>query len=257
MRTHPFDDPADRWMRSGIAFLWLATGLSLVHPAYRAIGAEYLGRLGLPEWLMFAACSGEIALGFAILRLPMSGVLASLQVGAVLFFTAVLAAVEPALLAHPFGVLSKNLPLVALVLTVWLTEREGWSPRALWILRAGMAAIWVTEGIIPKILFQTDFERQVVAGSGLVPVDPSAFLYFMGACQAASGLAALALEGRLLRFVLWAQVAALLVLPVLVSLGDPLLWVHPFGPLTKNVPILAGTVVVLRRLNPRPSHPGD
>jgi hypothetical protein len=34
---------------------------------------------------------------------------------------------------------------------------------------------------------------------------------------------------------------------VLVALHEPMLWVHPFGPLTKNVPILAGTWLVLRR----------
>ncbi|MEW5743473.1 MAG: DoxX-like family protein [Myxococcota bacterium] len=44
-----------------------------------------------------------------------------------------------------------------------------------------------------------------------------------------------------------AQVAALVVLPVLVGWQDPTLFVHPFGPLTKNLPVIAGTVGVLRR----------
>ncbi|MEE9148248.1 MAG: DUF2071 domain-containing protein, partial [Candidatus Tectomicrobia bacterium] len=34
---------------------------------------------------------------------------------------------------------------------------------------------------------------------------------------------------------------------VLVSLQNPLLWVHPFGALTKNLPIVAGTALILHR----------
>jgi DoxX-like family len=37
------------------------------------------------------------------------------------------------------------------------------------------------------------------------------------------------------------------VLPLLVSWQHPLLWFHPFGPMTKNLPILFGTLLVLRR----------
>jgi hypothetical protein len=87
----------------------------------------------------------------------------------------------------------------------------------------------------------------VVARSGLVPMDPSRFLIGMGVAQVLSGVLVLVLTGPALRALLGAQIAALVVLPVLVSIGEPLLWVHPFGPLTKNLPILAGTIVVWRR----------
>ncbi len=248
MQPTNIDPGADRWMRRGIASLWLATGLLVVHPEYRRIGSEYLGRLGVPDHLMYAACAGEFVLGLAILRFPMGRALAFLQVGAVLFFTAILAGLEPMLLAHPFGVLSKNIPFVALVLTTWLTQREGWTPRALWVLRAGVAAIWITEGIVPKILFQGEYEREVVSRSGLVPIDPGTFLYVLGAAQALSGIAVLVLRGRWLRLLLGAQFLALVALPILVSFKEPLLWFHPFGPMTKNLPILAGTYVLVRRL---------
>jgi len=44
-----------------------------------------------------------------------------------------------------------------------------------------------------------------------------------------------------------AQAAGLIVLPLVVSWFVPWLWFHPFGPFTKNVPVLLGTLVVLRR----------
>jgi hypothetical protein len=163
-------------------------------------------------------------------------------------FTVILAALEPMLLVHPFGVLSKNYPLLAMLGTCWLVSREGWSSRATWLLRCGMALVWVTEGVFPKVLFQQPMEVAVVANSGLVPMRPDVFLALLGVAQALSGVLALVLRGRWLAWLLGAHLFALVVLPALVSWQDPLLWVHPFGPMTKNLPIIAGTWVVFRRV---------
>lgn len=247
MTPEGFDESADRWLRGGVAFIWIATALGVAAPSYRAIGSVYLGRLGLPDELMYATCAAELVLGLVILRLPMTSALAGLQLAMIAAFSLILAIAEPLLLVHPFGILTKNLPLAAAIGAAWLARREGWTPRAVGLLRLGVAAIWLTEGIGPKILFQQAYELEVVRRSGLVPFDPSLFLRLMGAAQAASGVAVLALGGRSLRFVLLCQAAALVALPVLVSVPEPELWVHPFGPLTKNVPILAATLVLVRR----------
>jgi hypothetical protein len=72
----------------------------------------------------------------------------------------------------------------------------------------------------------------------------------MGVAQSCSGIAVLNLRGRPLAWILWTQFITLGVLPVLVALQDTRLWVHPCGPLTKNVPIMVGTVIVLLRVTP-------
>ncbi len=242
--------PADRtlfWMRFGVAFLWLATALAVIHPYYREVGAEYLARIGLPWWVMLPTCALEFALGVRILAAPVGGLLTAFQFVMVATFTIILAVAEPGLLVHPFGMLSKNLPFLGLLATVCLVEREGWTPRAKWVLRGGMAVVWFTEGLIPKVLFQQPMELAVVANSGLVPFDPGLFLGGLGLLQVASGIAALTLSGRLLGFVLLCQAGAVILLPALVSAQDMLLWVHPFGPMTKNVPIFVGTVVAYLR----------
>jgi uncharacterized protein YqjF (DUF2071 family) len=228
-----------------VAFVWLATGVSVVHPYYREIGDSYLGRIGLPSWIMVATCAFEVALGLRVALGRASTWLVAFQLALVLGFTTILGVTEPLLLAHPFGVLSKNLPLLAALGTAWLVEREGFSSRAERLLRVGMASIWITEGLFPKILFQQSMELEVVRRSGLVPVEPSTFLLFMGAAQVASGIAVLVLDGRARRALLACQAASLLVLPLLVALPEPTLFVHPFGPMTKNVPILAGTVALV------------
>ena len=234
-------------LKAATAFLWLATALSVLHPYYRSIGHAWLSLLGLPDLFMWLACAGELVLGLLILVLPPRRWLMLLQVLAVCVFTVALAVLDPSLLVHPFGVLSKNLPFLAVVVTVWLLASEGWTSRTWWILRAGMAVVWITEGVFPKLLFIRPEEVEVVARSGLVPFSPLTFLMLLGAAQAASGVLALVLKCPWLRALLAAQMAGLVILPLLVSAQDPLLWLHPFGPMTKNIPILVGTFEVFRR----------
>jgi hypothetical protein len=236
-----------RTLRWSVAFVWLVTGLEVFVPFYREVGARDLARLHLPEWIMFATCAGEVLLGLRVALGNAATWLSLLQSLLILGFTAILASLDPLLLAHPYGILSKNLPLLAVIWTAWLLEREGWSPRARWLLRGGAASIWITEGIFPKIVFPGELEWDVVQRSGLVYGNPARFLRILGALEALSGVGALLLRGRWLQFVLLCQIVGLMVLPILVSLHDWTLWVHPYGPLTKNVPILAGTLVVLWR----------
>lgn len=237
-----------RVMKLGAASIWFTTALGVLHPFYREVGGAFLERLGLPSWLMWATCAGELVLAVVVVASRPGTVLFVLQAGAVATFTLILAALEPMLLVHPYGVLSKNYPFLALVTATWLVEREGWSPRATWVLRGGMALVWVTEGLFPKILFQQPMEVSVVANSGLVPMSPEGFLRILGAAQLVSGVLVLVLRGRVLQVLLGAQVFALVVLPLLVSWQEPTLWVHPFGPMTKNLPIIAGTLMALLRV---------
>lgn len=234
-------------VRAGIASIWFLTGVLVLHPTYRQVGGQWLDRIGMPHWLMFGTCAAEVLLALWIVLGRQTALLCGLQAAMVLGFTTILAVAEPMLLVHPFGMLSKNLPLLLLVATAFVVEREGWTPRAVWLLRVAAAVPWVTEGLLPKVLFQQQSELDVVRASGLVPFDAGRFLLLMGAAQVASGLLALRLRGRPLRGLLLCQAAALVVLPVLVTLDDPSPWVHPFGPLTKNLPILAAHVEAMRR----------
>src|SRR5262249_52100858 len=196
-------------LRWAIAFVWLATGMLVVVPYYREIGTHYLNRLGLPPWVMFATCIAEVALGIRVALGRATTWVTILQVGAILTFSTILAVLEPIMLASPFGYLTKNLPLLAVIGTAWLLEREGWTPRAAWLLRAGIGIVWITEGILPKVLFQQEIDLRIVAESGLVPGDPGEFLFWMSLAEALSGLLVFALHGLPLRILLACQLAAL------------------------------------------------
>lgn len=245
--SRPSPAHASLALRAGVACVWLATGVLVLHPYYRAVGTSYLDRIHLPAWLMWSTCAAEVGIAVAVVAVRAWSLLTVLQLGMVATFTLILSVADPMLLASPFGVLTKNVPLVAALIAAALLEREGWSPRATWVLRAGMAVIWLTEGLVPKILFQQDVELGIAVGSGLSFGHPQAMLRVIGAAQILGGLAALLLSGRALAAVLAAQALSLVILPIWVSTMDPTLWFHPFGPLTKNAPILAGTLVLLRR----------
>lgn len=232
-----------RWLRLAIAAVWLLTGVGVATTEYRRIGGGYLTQLGLPHWLMYAACALEIALGLYVALRVMTHVVAALQIALIVGFTVVLVWVEPMLAVHPLGVLTKNIPIVVAVVVATRVEGQRWSATDLWLLRGGMAAIWITEGLFPKILFLSDWEVAFAETLGL----PATSVPIVGAVQLVSGLAVLVLRGQLLRYVLAAQIAALVVLPALVGLVEPSWWLHPFGPLTKTLPIAVGTIIIWRR----------
>jgi hypothetical protein len=237
-----------RLLRWAIAFVWLATGILVVVPFYRQEGSRYLDKLSLPHGLMYATCAAEIVLGLRVALGRSATWLMLLQVGMILTFTLILAIIEPSLLVSPFGYLTKNIPLIAMIVTAWLLEREGWTRRAMWVLRAGIGIVWITEGLLPKILFQQNEELLLVPQPALKYLSAEDFLFWLGLAQALSGLLVLTLHGRWLRAVLACQLAALIALPILVSWNHWHYWVHPFGGLTKNMAILAGTWVLLRKV---------
>ena len=230
-----------RILRWAVAFVWLATGILVIVPSYREVGTRYLDRLGLPTWIMIVTCVAEVVLGLRVALGRSATWLTFLQIAMILAFSAILAVLQPILLISPYGYLSKNIPLIAMIGTAWLLEREGWTRRATWLLRAGIGIIWLTEGLLPKILFQQTEELRLVDELGLTFIDPGEFLFWLGLAQALSGFLVLTLNGPLLRAVLTCQLAALIALPILVTWPHPEHWAHPFGGLTKNMAILAGT----------------
>ncbi len=243
-------DPAERderLLRVSVAAVWLLTGISVLHPYYREVGARYLAPLGMSPTVMVVTCAAEVLLALALVFRPTDVWQALAQTAPVLAFTAILAAEEPLLLVHPFGVLTKNVPLIGAVWAAYLLRREGHGPRVERVLRFTLGAIWITEGLFPKQIFQSPLELDVVMVIGVDASTASLLVHLVGLAQIAAGVAMLFLPPRLLRPLLLLELAALVVLPALVVAAHPEMLVHPFGPLIKNLPIIAGTWVLARR----------
>lgn len=239
-------------LRASVAFVWLATGLGVLHPFYREVGTRYLQPLGLPDATMVVACVAEVLLGLCVLLLPARPWLAAVQVAPIAGFTLILGIEEPRLLVDPFGVLSKNVSLVAFIVAAWLLQREGWTPRSDWILRAGLGFLWVWEGLLANTIAQSETLREVIQAGPIPLANAGPLLAAAGIGEALGGLGLLFLRGRPLRILLILQTLGLLGICALVTNYQAALWFHPFGPLTKNVPLIVATVVLLRRQNDRP-----
>lgn len=238
----------EAWLRASLAVVWLWTALAVFHPHYREVGRDYLSALGLPDIVMYGTCACELVLGLWVLLHKTDKFLFSVQAALVFSFTVILALHSPLLLASPFGFLSKNLQfLCVLWVSFVLTRDRVFTPRTLHLLRFGMAFVWFTEGLFPKLLFQQPIELQMVPQMGISGVPPSWLIGFVGVCQILSGVLALLLKGKPLRVLLLLQTIALVFLPVAVFVLQPRLLFHPFGAFCKNVPILVGTWIVRKR----------
>lgn len=117
-------------LRASIAFVWLATGLisALVYPEAESL--QLLADVGLHGQLARVALYGtawfEVALGLATLIGWRVAWLAAIQLALMAGFMTILTVQQPAWWWHPFGPLTKNIPLV--VATVVMVVLEGIRP---------------------------------------------------------------------------------------------------------------------------------
>ena len=108
-------------LRTSIAFVWIATaivsfGLYPVEDSY-----ALLARTGVPAALqplmLYGAATFDLLLGLGILFLGRRRWLWLAQLGLIGFYTVVIAIKLPEFLLHPYGPLTKNLPMLA---AIWL-----------------------------------------------------------------------------------------------------------------------------------------
>lgn len=108
-------------LRFSIAAVWIATALVSFGLYPVELSYDLLARTGIPAALhplmLFGAATFDLALGLGILLLPKRRLLWLAQLVLIGFYTVVIAVKLPEFLLHPYGPLTKNLPMLA---AIWL-----------------------------------------------------------------------------------------------------------------------------------------
>lgn len=105
------------------------------------------------------------------------------------------------------------------------------------LLRVSIAAVWLVAGVVSMGIYPVQESYALLARVGITGSVAPVALYGAAAIDMAFGLGTLFLRHRTR---LWIAQAVLIVLYTFtITLFLPEFWLHPFGPLVKNLPILA------------------
>jgi len=105
-----------------------------------------------------------------------------------------------------------------------------------------VALVWIFTGIVSLGLYSTQSSYSLLARVGVSDGLATILLYGAATIDLALGVATLLVNrGRLL----WILQGTLIILyTVIISVRLPEFWLHPFGPLIKNLPMLAAIVAL-------------
>jgi hypothetical protein len=125
--------------------------------------------------------------------------------------------------------------------TVRTTARLSW---LLPLLRTSVALVWIATGIVSLGLFPIEASLALLARTGAPPSLAPWLLYGAATIDLAFGILVFALHGKG-RQMLWrAQAALIVAYSVIIAIWLPEYWLHPYGPMLKNIPLLAVLVLL-------------
>jgi len=135
-------------------------------------------------------------------------------------------------------------------------QAAGWRHTAAWawlqpLLRASLAAVWLATAAVSAGLYPVAQSYELLARSGVPPAWQPLMLYGAVGLDLLLGVLTLWRLSPAARRRLWLAQAALITgYTLIISVRLPEFWLHPYGPLTKNLPILA-LLLLLYAMEPR------
>jgi hypothetical protein len=98
-----------------------------------------------------------------------------------------------------------------------------------------LAFLWIATGIISTFV-SPDIGFELLSKAEINGVLANFFVY--GGSLLDILLGAWIVSGRAIKICCWFQIAVIIFYSILLTIIDASFWVHPFGPLIKNIPIL-------------------
>ena len=110
------------------------------------------------------------------------------------------------------------------------------------VLRFSLGGLWLWSGVQPA-LTAADVSLDLLGRTGIAAEWQAAAFYTSSALDVFFGISCF-IKFRNYRFLWLAQFAVVLGYSVIVACRLPEMWLHPFAPLVKNMPILAALWVL-------------
>ena len=107
------------------------------------------------------------------------------------------------------------------------------------VLRVSIAAIWIWTAIVSAFLYPAAESYLLLARTGVPPSLAPWMLYSASALDLAFGIATLAWPRRTRRWLWLAQIALIAFYSIVIAARLPEFLLHPYGPISKNLPMLA------------------
>ena len=111
------------------------------------------------------------------------------------------------------------------------------------ILRVSIALVWIVTGIVSLGLYPVADSYALLARVGITGMLAPVMLYGAALLDLLIGIAILVLPKR--RWLWLTQLAVILFYTAIISWKLPEFWLHPYGPLLKNLPMLAAIWLLL------------
>ena len=120
--------------------------------------------------------------------------------------------------------------------TIRIEAQLGW---LLPVLRVSIAFVWIMTGIVSFGVYPVEDSYALLARAGVSRTLAPLLLYGAALLDIALGVLVFALRGHARRWLWRAQMALIVGYTIIISWALPEYWLHPYGPVTKNIPLLA------------------
>lgn len=131
-----------------------------------------------------------------------------------------------------------------------LRARLAW---ALPLLRFSVAFVWIFTGLISLGLYPVEASYELLAQVGIAGALAPVMLYGAALLDLAFGVGIYALKPPQRRWLWRAQMLLIVVYSLIIAWYLPQFWLHPFGPLLKNIPMLA-VILLLHEFEDQETH---
>ena len=111
------------------------------------------------------------------------------------------------------------------------------------LLRFAIAFLWIFTGIVSAFVFPAEQSYAMLGKAGISGIWAPIMLYGAAATDFVLGIATL--MAYRLSLVGSIQTAIMLLYSVIITFSQPEQWIHPFGPVSKNIPLIVATLMMI------------